>query len=296
MFALAPLLLAALRRAGRANGPADTTSLEPVVAEFVDRARSAVPEVSVNPGAFLTFVADRLPEDMSLPEALASLNAPDLFLAHACLAGDPRALAAFDALHMKRVPAYVARYLRAAEQVDELKQTLRVRLLLSGPRTGPQLAGYSGRGPLGGWLRVAAVRAAIDLLRQRSPELPDPAAAQGATAPVADAELAFLKARYAPAFQRAFEDALGALPARERTMLRLHVVDGMTLTAIARAFRVNPSTVHRAIARVRERVLEETLHALGDELGVGETQAESIVRLVQSRIDVDLRRCLETRE
>jgi RNA polymerase sigma-70 factor (ECF subfamily) len=104
-----------------------------------------------------------------------------------------------------------------------------------------------------------------------------------------------LKARYAPIFERALEAALASLVPRERTMLRLHFADGMTLTAIARSFSVAVSTVQRTILRVREQILERTLGALGEELGIEQSQAESVVRLVQSRIDLDLRACLATR-
>jgi hypothetical protein len=42
---------------------------------------------------------------------------------------------------------------------DELRQTLRVRLL-AGPS--PKIASYKGSGPLSGWVRVVATRIALE--------------------------------------------------------------------------------------------------------------------------------------
>ena len=49
--------------------------------------------------------------------------------------------------------------------VDEVRQVLRTKLLV-GDGAPPKIADYSGRGPLDGWVRAAAVRAAIDLKRR----------------------------------------------------------------------------------------------------------------------------------
>lgn len=298
MVDFVPTLLSAVGGdADASSATSDRSTTEALLSTVLERAHLAHPDLDVDLHAFVTYLGQQLAADgageslAALHDALGRVLAGDIYLAYGCLAGEPRALARFDGELTAHIPQYVARYVTTPAQVDELTQRLRVRLLVRGDRE-PQLVSYRGRGPLGAWLRVVAVRAAIDLVR----EIPAAAAEQSGRAPtVTDPELAMVKARFAPIFQRAFEAALTALPSRERTMLRLHFAEGMSQSAIARSFNVAASTIQRTISRVREHILEQTLSTLGAELGVDASQAESIVRLVQSRIDVDLRDCLATR-
>ncbi|WP_395812894.1 sigma factor-like helix-turn-helix DNA-binding protein [Archangium minus] len=53
-------------------------------------------------------------------------------------------------------------------------------------------------------------------------------------------------------------EALAALPSRERTVLRLHLVEGLSLERIGTVYRTHKSTVSRWLARAREEVLAGT--------------------------------------
>src|SRR5437660_1544495 len=53
---------------------------------------------------------------------------------------------------------------------DEALQVVREHLLVAKDGAPGRIAEYRGEGPLEGWLRVAAVRAALRLQRQRKPE------------------------------------------------------------------------------------------------------------------------------
>ena len=60
-----------------------------------------------------------------------------------------------------------------------------------------------------------------------------------------DPELLYLKQRYRVEFEAAFSRAVEGLTDRERAILRLHLVAGLTLDAIGVMYHVNTSTVSR---------------------------------------------------
>lgn len=98
--------------------------------------------------------------------------------------------------------------------------------MLTGPE--PRIGRYDASAPLRVWLRVIAVGVALNLLeakgrrgrtrRGAQPSLPGPVPA--------DADLVAVKARYAPAFQRALETTILALDPRDKNLLWFHFVEG----------------------------------------------------------------------
>src|SRR5688572_9326294 len=88
----------------------------------------------------------------------------DLRLAWAAGRGQPAALRAFERLVAPDVEA-AARRVNAA--LDDVAQALRVRLLVAeNGRT--RIDEYLGRGPLRGWVGVAALRVALNLVRGKA--------------------------------------------------------------------------------------------------------------------------------
>src|SRR5688572_18506791 len=81
---------------------------------------------------------------------LTELRLMDLCLACACVAGDPKALAALD----RELVTCSARAIRQVGggrvDADEVAQRLRVRLFVGEQ---PAVTDYGGKGPLLGWLR-----------------------------------------------------------------------------------------------------------------------------------------------
>jgi RNA polymerase sigma-70 factor (ECF subfamily) len=120
--------------------------------------------------------------------------------------GDRAALAVLEDL-LAEVPRHISRITRARAVVDAIRQHLRAALVAAAPGA----ATYRGRGPLRSWLRVAAVRAALnerraeERVRRRETAAPEP------TSAARDPELDLMKARYRPEVTRAIEDALRAL-------------------------------------------------------------------------------------
>ena len=95
-------------------------------------------------------------------------------------------------------------------------------------------------------------------------------------------------------FEDAVRDALAALPDRDRLLLRLTAVSGLSHEQIANIYKVNQSTVSRWIARARAEVLEATERNVCRKLGVKRDEFMSLAGLLVSRIDLSISRVLET--
>src|SRR5204863_54439 len=98
--------------------------------------------------------------------------------------------------------------------VDEIRQRLRTKLFVPEAGETPKIADYTGRGPLGAWVRVAAMRTALNLRRGVVPESVSAFEDVASPVPANDLELELIKGRYAPALRDAFRQALHELPER----------------------------------------------------------------------------------
>lgn len=96
------------------------------------------------------------------------------------------------------------------------------------------------------------------------------------------------KGLYRQEFKRAFEGALQALPDRQRTLLRQHYVDGLTIDELGSLYRVHRSTAARLLVRARLLVLEATRTRMMADLHVQSQDVDSIIRMIQSQVDINL--------
>jgi RNA polymerase sigma-70 factor (ECF subfamily) len=166
-------------------------------------------------------------------------------------------------------------------------------MLVGDGERGPGLAGYTGRGDLRGYLRIAATRLALNHVRDaRRREQP-----QGDRLPdvIVDPELGRLRERYRAACEQALGAAIEQLSKRERTLLRQHLIDGVTIQQLAAHHRVHRATVTRWLDEAREAILVHVQRVLREQHGVGEDELTSVVRLVRSELDVSLPRRLGAR-
>jgi len=219
--------------------------------------------------------------------SLRQLHAADLYIAKACAAGDPQAIAIFDREWLARVPQFLTRH-PAIAHADELRQQLRVRLLVADDGQDARIATYAGRSPLSGWLRVSTLRLASNLLRgtRREATLPDGLDQGQGTSE--QPELRVLDASYHQAFRGAFRRAFAGLAARQRMILKLHHIDGVTVRKLAPILDVSVATAGRRLlaaqAALRERVLEEMSAAVA----VPERELASVIRVLVGRLDVSM--------
>jgi RNA polymerase sigma-70 factor, ECF subfamily len=142
-------------------------------------------------------------------------------------------------------------------------------------------------------VQVAAQRLALSTLRRRAPdarEVEDALLQQSVPDP--GPELVQLRLRHAADFRAALRQALDTLGTRDRVLLRLHFVDGLSLTRIARAYQVSQSTASRWFARIRDVVHDEAKRRLHALLGTSSSEFHSLARLLEGQLDLSLSRVL----
>jgi RNA polymerase sigma-70 factor (ECF subfamily) len=219
----------------------------------------------------------------------------DLLLAFACIRRDPAALAAFDRAFMPKVRQLLGKMLSSKALAEDVAQTLSQQWLTSTPDHEGSLAQYNGLGRLQGWVRVSTVREAVRARRKAGFEV---ASKDDAFAAIptddADPELAYMRQLYSVEFREALAEAVASLTPRERTLLRYSVTDGLTVDDLARIFRVHRASTARWLASARETLTHRTRAALTRRLGVRVNDQESILRLIQSQLDVSVRSLFAT--
>jgi RNA polymerase sigma-70 factor (ECF subfamily) len=252
-------------------------------------ARAAWPGVEIAPGIFSRYLGERLGDDHQ-----SEVHAADLYLACACLEREPRALAALEARYVSQVPAFIARVGRSPAFVAEVTQKVRERILVGVGESRPKLAEYSGRGPLGSWLRVVAIRVALNLREAEKPPLPydQDSSEDLLRGPRLDPELDYIRTRYSAEFRQCFVDALAGLEERGRALLRLHVVNGLAVGKIAHLYGVHRATAQRWIGEARDALAEDTRARLQERLRLSGGELDSLLVLVRSQLNLSLRRVL----
>lgn len=219
------------------------------------------------------------------------LHLEDLFVACACAKGDAAALRCFEREVLTAADAAVRGLDGSPGFVDEVRQRVRAKLLVGSPDQPPRIAEYAGRGALVAWVTVSAVRTGLSLLREtkRAEKYAGDGWAEALALPdTGDVEIDYMKNRYREQFTSGLIEACGKLPARDRTILRLHFVDGLNIDQIGVIYGVHRATVARWIAKSRTALLTSTRQFLTEHLAVPPSELSSFDRLVRSQLDVSL--------
>jgi RNA polymerase sigma-70 factor (ECF subfamily) len=220
-------------------------------------------------------------------------HAADLYLACACASGSNEALAAFERTFSADMERAVASIDSSRTFVDETLQVLRERLFVPKDGRPGKIAEYAGRASLKTWLTAVAVRSAISVRRLKG-EQPHEAFAHEDDRRLIERgpEHEYLLRRYKDAFQDAVRIALARLPAKQRMLLRLNLVDGMSIDKLGVAYRVGRATAARWLVSARRALLEQARAELRARLGITSAELDSVAADIRSRIDVSVLRLL----
>lgn len=213
----------------------------------------------------------------------------DLFLAYHASRGEPAAVTELRTLLAEQRGA-LRKTGAPPELIEELLAELPADLLVTRDSAPPRIHGYRGRGPLGAWLRVVAVRAIID--RRRRAGEPADEARIAALAADDDPELAMLRRMYKGQIETAFAEALRTASPEERLLLRQSHLDGLGIDRLAILHGVHRATVARRLQAARANLLERVREILSSQLKIGHDTFTSIVRLVRSELAISLERYL----
>ncbi|MBL4687844.1 MAG: sigma-70 family RNA polymerase sigma factor [Nannocystaceae bacterium] len=274
------------------DGQTDAAALGRLVAQLDKawaRAREAWPKLQLDKSRYLAWLAART----EAPDDVANLDVVALMLTCAVCEGCLGAVEAFHEAHGPDIDVALARTRLAHDARDDARQVVLAKLLVPGSE---KLSAYGGRGSLSHWVRAVTVRQAISLSRRRGTMervVAEPSAQDPDVAP--DPELAFLKAHYRERFKAAFSETVEALPAPDRTLLRLRFVDGLTLDQVARVRDVHRATAARHLARLRKLLLAGVRERLQADAGLAnDREVASALRLVESNLELSLPRILRT--
>jgi RNA polymerase sigma-70 factor (ECF subfamily) len=256
---------------------------------LIEAARAAWPDVHVTRNDFEKALASH---GEGAPTAAV---AKETWLAAACANGDPKALRAFEAHTFPGARAVLGRMGLSRDAVAEVLQILREKMLLGDAGQAPRVLAAAAHGDLPGVIRVAAARTALNLRRRDHRLEHGDAPLVHQLCPDDDPELTALKEQHRAAFKTALEDALQSLTPQDRNILRMHLIHGLSIDAIGTSYQVHRATAARWLSAIRERLDQETRRLLSERRGLSEPEINSLVRLVESRIDVSFRRVLESK-
>ena len=297
---MSALFLRELAETGHPGEPSGRTDGDPMLeadlAAACARGHAAFDNLALDDQTFAKQLARVIKTSGGDPRALSTLAIEDLFLACACLAGIEGAAAAFNLRHGATIRGTIARIVRGTDD-GEVEQQLAASLLVGSVASPARIASYAGKAPLDRWLGVAAQRAALMWLRENRTEVRarDGAAAEPAASGNTHPEMAFLKDRYRGDFEQALKESLARLPERQRTLLRLHLVNGVSVEKIGQMFAVSQPTASRWLAAARETLLDDLKATLGNRLGASSQELASLAGMVASRLDLSLSMLLRSR-
>ena len=251
------------------------------------RLAAAAPEVE--PAALARAFARAASKAADDDAALARTHLEDLAVSAAALEGRTAALDRVEEA-VVAASASVARTMRLGPgEVDEAAQVARVKLLVRVGAGEPSLARYSGAGPLRAFVASVLGQEAVRLRQKASRERPG--------ADLSEIVLPQLlgsagSGPFLESFRQAFHAALAALDARERTVLRLTVLDALTADEVGAGYRVHRVTVARWLRQIREQLLAETRRHLAADLALTGSGLDALIDTHLAEVDVSLSRVL----
>jgi RNA polymerase sigma-70 factor (ECF subfamily) len=221
--------------------------------------------------------------------SVADLDArgSDVYLALGCGLGDSAAMRYLTSTYFSSLERHLARAGFSPVDCQESLQQLLVHLCTG---ESPRILGFAGRASLLSWLRVAAMRHALDEVKR-----PHASPAQdndellslivdGGESP----EHRVMVDGVQPVVQAALRDALGILSSRDRTLLHMFFREGMNIEAIGQIYGIHRATVARHLKDIRERVLAHVRAKVETTLGANPEDVDSLVFAVRSQIQLSL--------
>jgi RNA polymerase sigma-70 factor (ECF subfamily) len=246
------------------------------------------PQLTRPAEVFVAFLASHLPADARSLAIFGEFRLKEMFLTCACARGDTAAIRLLETHYFPVMYTSLRRMRLSPTMRQEASQIVRERLFVSHQGQRPRIARYSGRGELGSWLSVSAVRAACRLLRkeQRHSAHEDDDLLQTVAAGGPDVETSYIQAGCRDLFRASFREALATLDTREKNLLRQHYLDGLTLDQIALLYQAHRGTAARWLQRARKHLYERTHAALRERLDIPDAERDSFIRMAQSQMEM----------
>jgi RNA polymerase sigma-70 factor (ECF subfamily) len=248
------------------------------------------PGVALPAEMYIRHMAARLPEsarDLPLEKVLQQVLHDDLYLACACSERVPLAFETFDREYMAKLSPLLSRRF-APDVIDEILQNVRDRFLVGPPDGRPDISLYEGRGRLRQMLLVAAFRAGSDRVGHGGHVIDLEEIVDHVFAPGLDPELEALKRNSREVLGSCVRDALATLSPKDRSLVRLHFLDGVPMVDIGRLFGVSQPTISRWVQTIRKKVRNELERLLRERHHIGSKEIKSFLATLGSRLDLPI--------
>lgn len=242
-------------------------------------AHAAWPGIVVPDAAFAEFLAAKSFAD--------STRFSDLYIAFAASIHDPEAARAIEETHAPALRKALAGLRLGQAQVEDVLQSM-WRDLFAGEK--PRIAQFDGSGDLRSWLRVAATRAGLRVLKKSKREAPESEISELAEKASGDPELMLLKAQYRADFHAAVELAIESMSAPNAMILRQHFVDGLSIDELGKIYALHRATTARRLANAKQMLVASIRTEFKKKARLDDDECESVLRLVRSGLDITLRR------
>jgi RNA polymerase sigma factor (sigma-70 family) len=157
----------------------------------------------------------------------------------------------------------------SAQDKDDLHSTVFVLLLEHRCRKLRQFKGKNGCS-LASWIRMITVRTVLDHLYRCRDALAKPewVVCLDTICEPTHAEPSALSHLVAAEQKRLIEESLQTLPARDQLLIRMHCLEGRSLSQVAQALRLSAANVHsvkhRAVARLK-KAIDRRLNGTGEQ-------------------------------
>jgi RNA polymerase sigma-70 factor (ECF subfamily) len=270
------------------------TSSEPLAAIRSSTGRAfatgqvAWPRLLLEPEQFSAFLTTRGLND-EVPSSLAA----DLYLACACQLNLPGAVDALMHTYRPGIAQAASAYDKTPEFADEVGQRLGEILFVGRPDAPGRIGQYNGQGPLGAWIATAVRRIAVRLVKANATgKFVGEEVLARQFSQSADPDIEILRGRYKQLFDEAIVTALRRLSSRERLILRLNMVEGISMDRIARMHGVSQPTISRWLQQSRLEILRTVRDLVRDDLDVDDGEFDSLLRLLRSQVDFSFSRLL----
>lgn len=232
------------------------------------RLEAQVPGCRVTPERLLPALENR---GLQLDSAYAT----DVALAMALGAGDAAALAHFEEVMAPQLQVPLQRFGRDDDFVAECLQRLRVKLFTcdQGPA---RVEEYRATGTLEAWFQIILVREAQMLLRASQRVVSDEEALLRLAA--SDPLLRETRQALKDCLSDSLRRALSELVERDRTLLRMSLLESATTGELGRIYGVHRATAFRWLRDARETLLERTRSHFQERAGISDSEVDSLMR------------------
>ncbi len=218
------------------------------------------------------------------PVDFNSVNGRDIYVVAALLDQQPGAFQAFDQTFLQPTRGALARTGLSDAGIADAMQIVRERLLLPHDGQPPRILDVVGQGDLSAFMRVVAVRTALNLRRTDARLDSEDQTVFDKLIASHDPQQDLLKKEARELLKTAIAAAVQSLSTRDKTLLRLHFFHQLTIDDLGRMYDVHRATAARWLGKIHEQLDRATRDELARRLDTSSDHLESVLLLAHSNL------------